>query len=65
LGNIDRLSGGRDRTRLGHGDEMTDLTQGHHGELPVRRFYRFARVYIVLIDSQAWNQDSTHIPEIR
>jgi hypothetical protein len=32
------LRRGRDRTGLGHGDEVADLTQGHHGELPGGRF---------------------------
>lgn len=30
LGNERGLRGGGDRARLGHGDEMPDLTQGHH-----------------------------------
>ncbi|MOA62465.1 hypothetical protein D3C78_1878930 [compost metagenome] len=32
LGDIHRLCGGRDRAGFGDGDEVTDLTQGHHGE---------------------------------
>ncbi|MNF62439.1 hypothetical protein D3C84_441210 [compost metagenome] len=34
LGDVHRLRGGRDRAGLGHGDEVADLTQGHHGEIP-------------------------------
>ncbi|MNV11132.1 hypothetical protein D3C71_1016840 [compost metagenome] len=34
LGNERGLRGGRDRAGLGHGDEVTDLTQGHHGKAP-------------------------------
>lgn len=30
LGNKRGLRSGRDRAGLGHGDEMTDLTQSHH-----------------------------------
>ena len=30
LGNERRLRGGGDRAGFGHGDEVTDLTQGHH-----------------------------------
>jgi hypothetical protein len=32
LGNECGLRGGGDRAGLGHGDEVTDLTQGHHDE---------------------------------
>ena len=33
LGNERGLRGGGDRAGLGNGDEMADLTQGHHGRL--------------------------------
>ncbi|MNN51613.1 hypothetical protein D3C81_1662660 [compost metagenome] len=32
LGDECRLCGSRDRAGLGNGDEVADLTQGHHGE---------------------------------
>jgi len=38
LGNERGLRGGRDRAGLGHGNEVTDLAQGHHGKAPGGRF---------------------------
>jgi len=34
LRDVHRLGGSRDGARLGHGDEVTDLTQSHHENTP-------------------------------
>jgi hypothetical protein len=46
------LRGGGDRAGLSHGNEVTDLTQGHHEAVPSKRFFRFYAVYIFFFDGR-------------